>query len=119
MRRRCEKRTAGVVGAQSAAVIAFDEMWTYRQARRRGKRQNLWVWTAVVTEADGSRWADFEIGDRSEQAFLRLYERQLEARLYGTDDYRVYGWLPANRRQVGKGGAVNRNEGCIHGVWGS
>ncbi len=28
-----------------------------------------------------------------------------------TDAYRVYTWLPANRRQVGNGGAVNRNEG--------
>ena len=36
MRRRGEKRTAGVVGAP-AAVIAFDEMWTYQQARRQGQ----------------------------------------------------------------------------------
>ena len=119
MRRRGEKSTASMVDTQPAAVIAFDEMWTCQQARRRGKRQNLWGWTAVVSEADGSRWADFEIGDRSEQAFLRLYERQPEARLYGTDAYRVYGWLPADRHQVGKGGAVNRNEGCIRGIVGS
>ena len=105
------KSTAGVVGAQPAAVIAFDEMWTYRQARRRGKRQDVWVWTAVVSEADDSRCADFDIGNRSEQAFLRLYERQPAARLYGTYAYRVYGWLPADRHQVGKGGAVNWNEG--------
>ena len=111
MRRRGAKRTAGVAGAPPAAVIAFDEMWTYRQARRGDKRQDVWVWTAVVAEDDGSRWADFDIGDRSEQAFLRLYERQPAARLYGTDDYRVYGWLPADRHQVGKGGAVNWNEG--------
>ena len=25
--------------------------------------------------------------------------------------YRVYGWLPADRHQVGKGSEVNRNEG--------
>ena len=31
--------------------------------------------------------------------------------MYGTDGYRVYGWLPADRHEVGKGGAVNRNEG--------
>ena len=111
MRRRGEKRTSGVAGAQPAAVIAFDEMWTYRQARRRGKRQDVWVWTAVVAEEDGSRWADFEVGDRSEATFLRLYERLPEAALYRTDDYRVYGWLPADRHEVGKGGAVNWNEG--------
>ena len=29
--------------------------------------------------------------------FLRLYERLPEARLYRTDSYRVYGWLPADR----------------------
>ena len=33
-----------------------------------------------------------------------------------TDGYRVYGWLPSDRHQVGKGGAVNWNEGCIRGV---
>ena len=111
MRRRGAKRTAGVAGAHPAAVIAFDEMWTYQQVRRRGKRQDVWVWTAVVAESDGSRWADFEVGDRSAATFLRLYERLPEAKLYCTDSYRVYGWLPADRHQVGKGGSVNWNEG--------
>ena len=111
MRRRGAKRTAGVAGSRPAAVIAFDEMWTYRQARRRGKRQDVWVWTAVVEESDGSRWADFELGDRSEETFLRLYERLPAAKLYRTDGYRVYNWLPSDRHQVGKGGAVNWNEG--------
>ena len=92
-------------------MIAFDEMWTYRQARRRGKRQDVWVWKAVLAEGNGSRWADFEVGDRSEATFLRLYERLPEAALYRTDAYRVYGWLLADRHQVGKRGAVNWNEG--------
>ena len=111
MRRRGAKRTAGVAGTHPAAVIAFNEMWTYRQARRGGKREDVWVWTAVVEEGDGSRWADFEVGDRSEATFLRLYERLPKARLYRTDAYRVYGWLLADRHQAGKGGAVNWNEG--------
>ena len=59
----------------------------------------------------GRWWADFDIGDRSEQTFLRLYERLPEAELYRTDAYRVYGWLPSDRHHVGKGGAVNWNEG--------
>ena len=107
-----------MAGSQPAAVIACDEMWTYQQGRRRGKRRNLWVWTAVAAETGGSRWVDFELGDRSEATFLRLYERLPEARLYGTDGYRVYGELPPDCHQVGKGGAVNRNEGCIPGVGG-
>ena len=97
--------------SQPEVVIAGTEMWTYRQGRRRGKRRNLWVWTAVTAETDGSRWVDFELGDRSEATFLRLYERLPEARLYGTDGYRVYGELPPDCHQVGKGGAVNRNGG--------
>ena len=28
-----------------------------------------------------------------------------------SDAYQVYDWLPADRHEVGKGGAVNRNEG--------
>ena len=119
MCRRDAKRTAGVVGAQLAAVIAFAKPWTYQQARRRGKRQDVWVWTAVVAKGDGSRWADFEVGDRSGATFLWFHERLPEAKLYCTDGYRVYGWLPADRYEVGKGGAVNWNEGCIRGVVGS
>ena len=52
MRRRGAKRTAGVAGTPAA-----------------------------VAELDGSRWADFELGDRSEATFLRLYERLPEAEL--------------------------------------
>ena len=89
MRRRGEKRTADGVGARPAAVIAFDEMWTYQQARRRGQQQDVWVWTAVVRESDGRRWADFEVGDRSAETFLRLYERLPEAKLYRTGAYQV------------------------------
>ncbi len=103
----------------AARVISFDEMWTpvqaggwlYVGARRRGKRRDCWVWTAVVEEEDGRRWIDFEVGDRTEATFLRLYERLPEAKQYRTDAYRVYGWLPQDRHVVGKGGAVNWNEG--------
>ena len=56
------------------------------------------------------------MGDRSETAFLKLYERLPEADLcrsdhYSSGHYSVYQWLPANRCQAGKDGAVNRNEG--------
>ena len=86
-------------------------MWSYVGARRKGKRREVWIWTAVVEERDGSRWVDFEVGDRSEETFLRLYGRLPEAGLYRSDAYQVYDWLPADRHEVGKGGAVNRNEG--------
>lgn len=86
-------------------------MWSYVGARRKGKRREVWIWTAVVEERDGSRWVDFEVGDRSEETFLRLYSRLPEAGLYRSDAYQVYDWLPADRHEVGKGGAVNRNEG--------
>ena len=69
------------------------------------------MWTAVVEEADGRIWVDFEVGDRSEATFLRLYGRLPEAEKYRTDAYQVYGWLPASRHVVSKGGEVNRNEG--------
>ena len=36
--------------------------------------------------------------------------------MHRTDGYRVYGWLPADRHEVGKGSAVNRNEGQHRGV---
>ena len=71
-------------------------------AHRRGKRRDWWIWTAVVEERDVRRWVDFEVGDRCEETFLRLYNRLPEAEEYHTDGYRVHEWLPANRRVVGK-----------------
>ena len=71
----------------------------------------------MVREADGSRWEDFEVGDRSEGPFLRLYEGLPEAGLYHSDAYAVYlRWFLAQRHVVGKGAAVNRNEG-LYSVW--
>ena len=68
----------------------------------------------VARGADGSRWVDFEVGDRSEGPFLRLYERLPEAGLYRSDACQVYlGWFPPERHVAGKGGAVNWNEDCI------
>ena len=93
-------------------MIAFDEMRTYHRARHGDKWQDWWLWTAVVQEPDGRRWVDFEVGHRSETPFLRLYARLPEAELYRSDAYAVYGnWLPPDRHVVGKGGAVNWNEG--------
>ena len=48
-------------GMASARVICFDEIWTYEiwtyVGERRGeKRREVWIWTAVVEEADGRRW---------------------------------------------------------------
>ena len=117
LRERNERRTEGRAGREPAAAVAFDEMWSYRGARHGDKREDCWVWTSVVREADGSRWVDFEVGDRSEGPFLRLYERLPEAGLYRSDAYQVYaGWFPPERHVVGKGGAVNWNEG-LHSVW--
>ena len=87
-------------------------MWTYQRARRGKKRQEVWIWTAVIELPDGRRCVDFEVGDRSGETFLRLYERLPEAERYYSDDYGVYGsWLPAERHIVSKGKLANRNEG--------
>ena len=81
-------------------------------ARRGDKRQDLWLWTAVIQEPDGRRWADFEVGDRSEAPLQRRFARLPEAELYRSAAYAVYGsWLPPGNHVVGKGGAVNWNEG--------
>lgn len=77
-----------------AKVISFDEMWTYVGSRRKGKRNSVWIWTAVVEEEDGSKWMDYEVGDRGEETFLRLYERSPDAKRYRSDDCNAYRWLP-------------------------
>ena len=87
-------------------------MWTYVGGRHGEKRREAWIWTAVSLGADGRRRLDFEIGDRSEAPFLRLYGRLPEAVVYCSGGYGVYGaWLPPARHKRGKGGAVNWNEG--------
>ena len=112
MRRRSGQRSPCVAGIKPAAVIAWDEMWTCQKARRQGKRPELWVWMAVVEDTDGRRWADFAVGSRGAETLLRWYARLPEAKLYCSDGLRVYReWLPAGRHVVGKGGAVNWNEG--------
>ena len=45
---------------------------------------------AVVAEADGRWWRDFEVGQWDEATFLRLYARLPEAARYSTDKYGVY-----------------------------
>ena len=71
----------------------------------------------MVGEIDEQRRVDFEVGDRSAAPFLRLYERLPEAGLYRSDAYGVrQGWFPPRRHVVGKGSAVNWNEG-LHSVW--
>ena len=74
-------------------------------------RQERWIWTAVVEEEGGRTWTDFEVGDRSEETFLKLYNRLPEAGRHVSDGYRVYDWLPHDRHVVGKGRETNRNEG--------
>ena len=69
-------------------MISFDEMWAYVGGRRPGKRREAWIWTALVEERDGRRWGCFEVRDRSEAIFLRLYEQLPEAELYRSGDYR-------------------------------
>ena len=75
------------MGMRQAGTIAMDEMWTYVNARAEGKRQEVWVWTAVVEELDGSRWEACEVGGHDEAPLLRLMERLPDALRYETDAY--------------------------------
>ena len=50
-------------------------------------------------------------GGRCESAFSRLLARLPGAYRYETDAYGVYEWLPRDRHVIGKGGAVNWNDG--------
>jgi IS1 family transposase len=87
-------------------------MWTYIGGRHGEKRREAWIWTAVSLDPGGRRRLDFEIGDRSEAPFLRLYGRLPEAGAYYSDSYGVYeAWLPPAQHKRGKGGAANWNEG--------
>ena len=65
----------------------------------------------MVEEPDGVRWRMYEVGGRDESAFSRLLDRLPGADKYEMDAYPVYEWLPRDRHAIGKGGAVNWNEG--------
>ena len=92
---------------QKVDEITLDEMWTYVGARKGKKRNSVWIWTAVL---DGKK-VIFQVGDRSEESFLRLYSQLPSAQKYYSDGYEVYNWLPCNRHKVDKFGKVNHNEG--------
>ena len=83
-------RTSGRRDSVRASIVAFDEMWTYLGVRRGERRQDLWIWTAVVEERDGVRWRMYEVGDRDLSAFSRLLDRLPGADRYETDAYGVY-----------------------------
>ena len=99
--------------AVAAISRVLDETQTYQRARRGKKRQEVWIWTAVIELPDGRRCVDFEVGDRSGETFLRLYERLPQAELYHSDDYGVWELAAcgAAHSVEGKGKLVNRNEG--------
>ena len=75
-------RTIGRPSGVRASIMAFDEMWTYLGIRRGERRQDLWIWTAVVEEMDGLRWRVYEVGGKDESASSRLLDR-----LPGADRY--------------------------------
>ena len=100
-----------------ASVISFDEMWAHVGVRKGENRRSVWVWTAAVEEADGSLWFDFEVGERDLPAFHRLLRRLPPAEKYRSDGYAALGYLPAERRERGKGSEVNRNEGLRAKLW--
>ncbi len=87
-----------------APAISFDEMWTYHRARHGKKRQEVWIWTAVIELPDGRQGVDFEVGDRSGETFLRLYDE-------------VAGGGAAHSI-MGKGNLANRSEGLPLGYRG-
>ena len=91
---------------QKVDEITLDEMWTYVGARKGKKRNSVWIWTAVL---DGKK-VIFQVGDRSEESFLRLYSQLPSAQKYYSDSY-DYSWLSCNRHKVDKFGKVNHNEG--------
>ena len=92
-------------------TVSFDEMWTYLGVRRGENRRSAWIWTAAVEEWDGSRWADFEVGYRNAETFLRLFRRLPDAAKYRSDHCEAYSHPPPARHVKGKGSEVNRNEG--------
>ena len=104
-------RTSGRRDSVRASIVAFDEMWTYLGIRSGERCQDLWIWTAVFEERNGLRWRMYEVGGRDESAFSRLLDRLPGADRYETDAYGVYQWLPRDRHVIGKGGAVNWDEG--------
>ena len=109
LRRRCPAMRCGLTGGPGTGP--------------KGRERR--IWTAVAREAGGSRWADFEVGDRSEEPFLRLHERLPEAGLYRSDAYQVYlGWFPPGAARGRKGGsgelerrACPRESGGLHSAW--
>ena len=104
-------RTSGRRDSVRASIVAFDEMRTYLGIRRGAGRKDLWIWTAVVEERDSFRWWMYEVGGRDVSAFSRLLDRLPGSDRYEPDAYPAHEWLPRDRHAIGKGGAVNRNEG--------
>ena len=66
-------------------TVSSDETWARVGARRGENRRSAWIWTAAVEEWDGSRRADFEVGCRDAETFLRLFRRLPDAAKYRSE----------------------------------
>ena len=64
-----------------------------------------------MEEWDGSRRADFEVGQRDMERFIRLLRRLPKAAKYRSDHFEAYSLLHPVSHAKGKGSEVNRNEG--------
>ena len=106
------KRSARLQRQVGVKVISLDEMWTYAGARLGAARNSRRIWTAAMEDAPGNRCNDFDmVGDRSEVRLLAHvgadsgHDALQERHIRGV-------WLSAmNKHRIGKGGAVNMNDG--------
>lgn len=63
----------------------LDESWTYVRVRRGPRRQNLWIWNALI---DGVPF--FVTGDRDYNTFRLLWLSLPKCEVHYTDDYPIY-----------------------------
>jgi len=59
------------VGLDGVEAISIDEMWSYVGARRKEKRNSVFIWTAWIKPKDREGIFTFEVGKRDEETFLK------------------------------------------------
>ena len=108
---RSERKTAGSdlpasvskmrgINADKPEVntVLFDEMRSCVGARRDENRRSVWIWTAVVEEWDGSRRADFNVGQRD----METWSSDPKAAKYRSGHCEAYSPLHPQATQRGR-----------------
>ena len=91
--------------------LSLDELWTYTKARSKGKRNSIWVLTAILKIGDWKK-SLFYIGKRDDKTLRELLNNIPRYEESYSDDFKIYHSMSkdSSTHIMGKNKYTNLNE---------